>query len=89
MRLAVEVSDAYHYMAAQFHRAWALLHLGEWGELRHVLRDGLEMAERNGHHLWARAFRFHTAWLLTHAGDFARARALCEQERQPGSPGRA
>ena len=76
--------DAYHYMTAQFYRAWALLHLGQWGELRRVLRDGLEMAERNGHHLWARAFRFHTAWLLTHAGDFARARALCERERQPG-----
>ena len=58
LRLAVEVSDAYHYMAAQFHRAWALLHLGEWGELRRVLRDGLEMAERNGHDLWARTFRF-------------------------------
>jgi tetratricopeptide (TPR) repeat protein len=84
LRLAVEVRDAYHYMTAQFHRAWALLHLGQWGELRHVLRDGLEMAERNGHHLWARAFRFHTAWLLTQAGDFARARALCEQEQQPG-----
>jgi tetratricopeptide (TPR) repeat protein len=80
----VEVRDADHYMTAQFYRAWALLHLGQWGELRRVLRDGLEMAERNGHHLWARAFRFHTAWLLTHAGDFARARALCEQERQPG-----
>jgi tetratricopeptide (TPR) repeat protein len=80
LRLAVEVSDAYHYMAAQFHRAWALLHLGEWGELRRVLRDGLEMAERNGHDLWARAFRFQTAWLLTHV-----ARALCERERQPGA----
>jgi DNA-binding winged helix-turn-helix (wHTH) protein/tetratricopeptide (TPR) repeat protein len=84
LRLAVEVRDAYHYMTAQFYRAWALLHLGQWGELRRVLRDGLEMAERNGHHLWARAFRFHTAWLLTHAGDFATARALCEQEQEPG-----
>ena len=84
LRLAVEVRDAYQYMTAQFYHAWALLHLGQWGELRRVLRDGLEMAERNGHHLWARAFRFHTAWLLTQAGDFARARALCERERQPG-----
>src|SRR5262249_9452309 len=54
LRLALEVSDAYHYMTCQFHRAWALLHLGEWGKLRAVLRDGLEMAERNGHRLWAR-----------------------------------
>jgi tetratricopeptide (TPR) repeat protein len=68
-------------MTSQFHRAWALLHLGDWAELRRVLRDGLEIAERNGHHLLARAFRLQTAWLLTHAGDFASARDLCERER--------
>jgi len=85
LRLALEVSDAYHYMTCQFHRAWALLHLGEWQELRGVLRDGLQMAERNGHRLWARGFRFQTAWLLTHVGNFASARALCEQERSPGA----
>jgi len=84
LRLAVEVSDAYHYMTCQFHRAWALLHLGEWRELRDVLRDGLQMAERNGHRRWARGFRYQTAWLLTHVGNFASARALCEQERPPG-----
>jgi len=84
LRLALEVSDAYHYMTCQFHRGWALLHLGEWRELRAVLRDGLQMAERNGHRLWARGFRFQTAWLLTHTGNFASARALCEQERPPG-----
>jgi len=85
LRLALEVSDAYHYMTCQFHRAWALLHLGEWRELRGALRDGLQMAERNGHRLWARSFRFQTAWLLTHVGNFASARALCEQERPPGA----
>jgi tetratricopeptide (TPR) repeat protein len=72
-------------MTCQFHRAWALLHLGDWRELRGVLRDGLQMAERNGHRLWARGFRFQTAWLLTHVGNFASARALCEQERPPGA----
>ena len=82
--MALEVSDAYHYMMCQFHRAWALLHLGEWRELRGVLRDGLQMAERNGHRFWARAFRFQTAWLLTQVGHFASARALCEQERPLG-----
>jgi DNA-binding winged helix-turn-helix (wHTH) protein/tetratricopeptide (TPR) repeat protein len=85
LRLAVEVSDAYHYMAAQFHRGWALLHVGDWGEMRRVLRDGLEMAERNGHDLWARAYRFQMGWLLTHVGHFAQARALCERGRQPGT----
>jgi hypothetical protein len=81
LQLALEVSDAYRYMTCQFHRAWALLHLGEWRELRVVLRDGLRMAERNGHRLYARGFRIQTAWLLTHVGNFASARALCEQQR--------
>jgi tetratricopeptide (TPR) repeat protein len=83
LRLALEVADAYHYMTCQFHRAWALLHLGAWADMRRVLHDGLEMAERNGHHLWARTFRFQTAWLHMHAGDSAGARALCERERPP------
>jgi hypothetical protein len=82
--LAQEVSDAHHYMTCQFHRGWALLHLGEWRELRDVLHDGLQMADRNGHRLWVRGFRFQTAWLLTLVGNFAQARALCEQERPPG-----
>ncbi len=81
--LALEVSDAYHYMTSQFHRGWALLHVGEWGETRRVLSDGLQMAERNEHHLWARAFRFQIAWLLMHAGDFEGARALCLEEAEP------
>jgi tetratricopeptide (TPR) repeat protein len=83
LRLAREVSDPYHYMAAQFHRAWALLHLGQWGEMRGALRDGLDLAERNGHHLWARTFRFQMAWLLTHVGDFQGAVDVCERERRP------
>lgn len=83
LRLALEVNDAYHYMTCQFHCAWALLHLGEWRELRATLGDGLQMAERNGHRLWARGFRFQMAWLLTHVGHFAKARALCEQDRPP------
>src|SRR5262249_31585320 len=41
------------------------------------------MAERNGHHLWARAFRYQTAWLFTQVGDFERARALCQRVQDP------
>ena len=86
LELALDVGDAYHYMTCQFHRAWALLHLGEWGEMRRVLYDGLQMAERNGHDLWARAFRVQTAWLFIYACDFERALALCQRELEPGRP---
>jgi len=88
LRLALEANDAYQYMTCQFHRGWALLHVGEWGATRGILRDGLQMAEQNGHHLWTRAFRAQMAWLLTHACDFAGARALCERALEPiqGAP---
>jgi len=70
-------------MTCQFHRAWALLHLGEWGATQRTLMDGLQMAERNGHHLWARAFRLQMAWLHSHACDYAGARALCAEALEP------
>ena len=51
--------------------------------MRRILSDGLAMAEENGHHLWARAFRFQTAWLFVHACDFEGARDLCQREIKP------
>src|SRR5262249_43972071 len=46
-------------------------------------KDGLQMAERNGHHLWARAFRVQVAWLHSQACDYAGARALCTEALEP------
>lgn len=80
LRLTLETDDAYRYMVCQFHRAWALLHLGEWGEALGSFADGLQKAQRNGHRPWGRSFRFGTALLHVEAGDFATARALCERE---------
>ena len=81
--LALELDEPYHYMSCQFHRGWALLHRGELGKAIDVLADGHQMADRNGHHPWARVFRFATAWVHEQAFDYEGARAMCEQELQP------
>ena len=79
LQLSVEFHDPYHYMSCQFHRGWALLHHGKLGDALDVLTDGLQEADRNGHHPWARVFRFGMAWVHEQAFDFEGARSLCER----------
>ncbi len=75
--LALEVGDAFDYMVCEFFRVWALLHSGDWSRIGSLLRQGIEMAERNGHHLWAHLFRVELAWLHVEAFDYTKAEELC------------
>jgi DNA-binding winged helix-turn-helix (wHTH) protein/tetratricopeptide (TPR) repeat protein len=79
MRLALEVGDAFDFLLCRFFLAWGLLHAGRWGEALAVLEEGIRLAERNGHHLWATLLRLEMAWLHEQAHDFEPARRLCEQ----------
>jgi tetratricopeptide (TPR) repeat protein len=79
LQLAVEVGNAYDYLLCQCYQARALLHLGQWGEMLRILRDAIQMAEKNGHHLWAVHFGLETAWMYEQACAFEGARVLCEQ----------
>ncbi len=79
IRLACEAGDASEFLLCHFFLAWSLLHRGRWGDVRRVLRDGLEMAEKNGHHRWAMLLRLEEAWLYEHAGDWPRAHALAQR----------
>jgi tetratricopeptide (TPR) repeat protein len=76
--LALDAGQHFDYLYCQYYRAQALLHLGRWGDMLHTLRDGLHMAERNGHHLARQLLQLAMAWLHEQAGNFASARALCE-----------
>jgi tetratricopeptide (TPR) repeat protein len=78
-QLALEVGDAYHYACCQSFQTVALLHLGAWGEMRGLLRDAYQRAEKNGHQLEMIFFQLEIAWLHEQAFDFKRTRALCEQ----------
>jgi DNA-binding winged helix-turn-helix (wHTH) protein/tetratricopeptide (TPR) repeat protein len=76
--LALDAGQHFDYLYCQYYRAQALLHLGQWGDMLHTLRDGLHMAERNGHHLARQLLQLAMVWLHEQAGDFASARALGE-----------
>ncbi|ETX05536.1 MAG: hypothetical protein ETSY2_22405, partial [Candidatus Entotheonella gemina] len=79
IRLACEAGDASEFLLCHFFLAWSLLHWGQWGEMRRVLREGLTMAERNGHHRWAMLLRLEEAWLYEQLGDWSRAYELAQQ----------
>jgi DNA-binding winged helix-turn-helix (wHTH) protein/tetratricopeptide (TPR) repeat protein len=77
--LALELGNVFDYLLDQFYWAWALLHAGRWGEMLKVLTEGIEMAEKNGHRLWAGLFGLEMAWLREQVFDFEPAKELCEQ----------
>jgi DNA-binding winged helix-turn-helix (wHTH) protein len=78
-RCALESGNPFEYMLSLFFRAWALLHQGEWGEMRRILEAGVRAADKNSHYLWAVLLRFELAWLHLEAFDFECARTLCDQ----------
>src|SRR5262249_22558512 len=78
-QLALALGDTHSFLLSHYYQAWAVLHLGQWGEMRRILCQGLEMAERNEHHRWAVLYRLELAWLHEQAFDFERARELCER----------
>jgi len=79
MALALEAGDGFDYLLCHFFLAWGLLHLGEWGETLGVLGQGIRMAERNGHRLWATLLQLEEALLHEKAFHFEAARRLCER----------
>lgn len=82
MQLALQSGEAFDYMLAKFFGAWGLLHGGQWARVKASLQRGIQMAERNGHTVWAWLFRVALAWLYQEAYDFEQARALCEPAAQ-------
>ena len=79
MDLSLEVGDGFDYLLCHFFLAWALLHIGQWGDMLSVLEKGIRMAESNGHQLWATLFQLEQALLYERAFHFEAARRLCEQ----------
>jgi tetratricopeptide (TPR) repeat protein len=76
-RLTLEAGDAYHYMSCLYFQASALLHLGEWDDGLRAAREGLELAEKNGHLMATRVYRYTLSWFHEQAFDYERARELC------------
>jgi len=66
------------YLSALSSQVLALLQLGRWGELRHVIQTGLDLAEKNGNDPWLGIFQAYLAWLHLHARDFEGALRLAQ-----------
>ncbi|MGH8568452.1 MAG: transcriptional regulator, partial [Gammaproteobacteria bacterium] len=79
MQVAQGLGDAYMFMVCQGFRAWALLHVGAWGEMRRSLAAALITAERNANRQGSTYYRLEIAWLHAEALDFEGARSGCEQ----------
>lgn len=77
--IGLELGDSYLYVSCQYFKAWALLHLGEWGQALDLVRDGALVAERNGHGTAWTVLRMIHARLHIHAFDFAGAREISQQ----------
>jgi len=69
------------YLFAVSGKTVPLLYLGQFGEVLSIVREGREMAEKNGNEPWL--FNFREVWLRTLAFDFAGARQLCEFIMRP------
>ncbi|MEW5974451.1 MAG: AAA family ATPase [Acidobacteriota bacterium] len=82
LKVALEMGDAFDYMLSQFFQAWALLRLGHWDSLLPLLDAALDMAEKNGHQLWATLFRLELAWAYQQMLWFEPTLKICEEELQ-------
>ncbi|WP_084805149.1 AAA family ATPase [Bradyrhizobium sp. NAS80.1] len=77
-RLARLAGDVYTFVLFNVLESIALIHLGEWRELRHEITAGLELAIKNANGPGSALCRLTLAWLHVEAMDFDGARELCE-----------
>ncbi len=78
LQIALETNDPYLYISCQYFKAWALLHIGEWGVTLRIVRDAIRLSEENGHGTAVVVLLMIEARLRIHAGEFAAARELGE-----------
>jgi tetratricopeptide (TPR) repeat protein len=75
---SIENESLVVFLSAHSSLAFALLHLGRWGELLRVLSVGLSTAQKNGNSPWAGIFQATLGWLRFQAGDLAGASEIAE-----------
>jgi len=76
---SLEAEGLVVFLSAHSSLAYALMHLGRWGELMRILRVASVTAERNGNGPWAAIFHASLGWLRFQAGDLEGARTVAEE----------
>jgi DNA-binding winged helix-turn-helix (wHTH) protein/tetratricopeptide (TPR) repeat protein len=79
MQRATSIAEPFDLMLCHFSGAWALLHLGQWGQMLDLLDRAEEVAERNGHDLWHCLFEIERGWLHQRAFDYQRSLEICHK----------
>ena len=79
LRIGLEINDPFLYISCQYFKAWALLHLGEWGEALRLVRDGIQRSEENGHGTAVVVLLMIEARLCIQAFDFEGALELARR----------
>ncbi|BBA33440.1 hypothetical protein sS8_1480 [Methylocaldum marinum] len=79
MHLGEAMGDGFNYMSGKYYSAWALLHLGRWGELRRIQAEGLLAAEQNDSPMPRSLFHLAAAALYLEALDYRGALVLCRR----------
>ena len=77
--LTLEAGDGFDYLYCFFYWAWALLHGGQWGKLREVLKTATDFAAKNGQNILGALLELANAWLYVNALDFNRALDTCNR----------
>jgi DNA-binding winged helix-turn-helix (wHTH) protein len=75
--IATEVENLLDYSIAHYFEAWALLHVGEWGQMKRRLRSAIDLVRRSGHDLWVLLFELLETFLNIQAFCFDPARVAC------------
>ncbi len=78
-RLAQAMGDQYYFIIFNTMVAFALLHLGEWRELKQAVSGALAQAEKNANRQGSALCSLTMGWLHADALDFETARACCEK----------
>lgn len=79
IEIGLDTGDAFLYMSCLYFKAWALLHLGQWGEALTLARQGVRLSQENGHTTGEAVLRMIEARLHLEASDFSRAQDLARQ----------
>ncbi len=83
MQQAQTIGDQYYFIIFNTILAFALLHLGEWGELRRSVSEALTQAERNSNRQASALCRLTLGWLHSEAFDHAGAQQFCSEALDP------
>ena len=78
--IAAQTGSLLDYSISHYYEAWALLHLGEWGEMQVLLDTAMERAHRNGHPLWVLLFGLLQSFLYIQACSFNIASERCQEQ---------